>query len=178
MMARWTAETIPPELTAILDEQASKMHSPTGAVRSCLADILNAYDQYRDGAACALAEEAFAAEGDSYDRGAAGSPEADDDTATLLKRLERATAAEREIRARFRESNDELCALRLARPAVSGKRLEAAKRILEWIDDHAQGYGSPVIGVTHRGAQELPLRVDWLWTLLMEADEPMEGDDD
>lgn len=96
----------------------------------------------------------------------------DVDKATLLKRLERARAVDRELRERFQESNDELCALRLARPAVSGKRLEAAKRILEWIDDHAQGYGSPVIGVTHRGAQELPLRVDWLWTLLMEADEP------
>jgi hypothetical protein len=61
--ARWTAETIPPALSEILDAQADKVHSPTGAVRSCLADILNAYDDLRDGWACALAEEAFAADG-------------------------------------------------------------------------------------------------------------------
>jgi hypothetical protein len=58
----WTAKTIPPELTAILDAQAGKLHSPTGAVRSCLADILNRYDDLRDDAACALAEEALAAD--------------------------------------------------------------------------------------------------------------------
>lgn len=62
-IARWTAETLPSELTAILDEQAGKMHSPDGSVRRCLADILNAYDDLRDGWACALAEEAFAADG-------------------------------------------------------------------------------------------------------------------
>lgn len=47
-MTAWTAETLPPELTAILDEQADRVHSPNGAVRRCLADILNAYDQWRD----------------------------------------------------------------------------------------------------------------------------------
>lgn len=46
-MTAWTAETLPPELTAILDEQAGRAHSPSGAVRRCLADILNAYDQLR-----------------------------------------------------------------------------------------------------------------------------------
>lgn len=96
----------------------------------------------------------------------------DVDKATLLKRLERARAVDRELRERFRVSNDALSALRLARPAVSGKRLDAAKHILEWLDVHAQGYGSPVVGVTHRGAQEMPLKVDWLWDLLMESDEP------
>jgi hypothetical protein len=58
----WTAETIPPELTSILDAQAGKVHSAPGAVRSCLADILNRYDDLRDDAACALAEEALAAD--------------------------------------------------------------------------------------------------------------------
>lgn len=47
-MTAWTAETLPAELTAILDEQAGRAHSPSGAVRRCLADILNAYDQLRD----------------------------------------------------------------------------------------------------------------------------------
>lgn len=62
MPDRWTAETIPPELAAILDEQAGEVHSPGGAVRRCLADILNRYDELRDQQACALAEEALAAE--------------------------------------------------------------------------------------------------------------------
>lgn len=61
--SNWTAETIPAALVEILDTQAGRVHSAAGAVRSCLADILNAYDQFRDGAACALAEEAFAADG-------------------------------------------------------------------------------------------------------------------
>jgi hypothetical protein len=47
----WTADTIPPELTAILDARAGKEHSATGAVRSCLAEILNAYDELRSGSA-------------------------------------------------------------------------------------------------------------------------------
>ncbi len=47
MNPRWTAESIPPELVAILDEQAGKQHSPGGSVRRCLADILNAYDEMR-----------------------------------------------------------------------------------------------------------------------------------
>jgi hypothetical protein len=47
MTNRWTAESLPPELTAILDAQAGKVHSATGAVRSCLADVLNAYDELR-----------------------------------------------------------------------------------------------------------------------------------
>jgi hypothetical protein len=46
-MTAWTAESLPPELVAILDEQAGRAHSPAGAVRSCLADILNAYDAMR-----------------------------------------------------------------------------------------------------------------------------------
>jgi hypothetical protein len=44
----WTAEALPPELVAILDEQAGRVHSPNGAVRRCLADILNAYDELRE----------------------------------------------------------------------------------------------------------------------------------
>lgn len=48
-MTSWTAESLPPELVAILDGQAGRVHSPTGAVRSCLADILNAYDALRAG---------------------------------------------------------------------------------------------------------------------------------
>lgn len=44
----WTAQSLPPELVAILDRQAGKVHSPSGAVRSCLADILNAYDEMRE----------------------------------------------------------------------------------------------------------------------------------
>ena len=47
-MTAWTAETLPPELVAILDEQACRAHSPNGTVRRCLADLLNAYDQLRD----------------------------------------------------------------------------------------------------------------------------------
>ncbi len=47
-MTAWTAETLPPGLAAILDERAGRVHSPTGAVRSCLADILNAYDTLRE----------------------------------------------------------------------------------------------------------------------------------
>lgn len=43
----WTADTIPPELAAILDERAGQEHSPGGAVRSCLAEILNRYDELR-----------------------------------------------------------------------------------------------------------------------------------
>ncbi len=62
MPDRWTAESIPSELAAILDEQAGKVHSPGGSVRRCLADILNRYDELRDERACALAEEALAAE--------------------------------------------------------------------------------------------------------------------
>lgn len=45
----WTADTIPPELTAILDARAGKEHSATGAVRSCLAEILEEYDRLRAG---------------------------------------------------------------------------------------------------------------------------------
>ena len=60
--SNWTAETIPAALVEILDTQAGKVHSPTGAVRSCLADILNRYDELRDDAACALAEEALEAD--------------------------------------------------------------------------------------------------------------------
>jgi hypothetical protein len=58
----FTAETVPPELVAILDEQAGIAHSATGSVRRCLADMLNRYDEMRDEAACVLAEEALAAE--------------------------------------------------------------------------------------------------------------------
>jgi hypothetical protein len=58
----FTAETVPPELAAILDEQAGIVHSATGSVRRCLADILNRYNELRDEAACVLAEEALAAE--------------------------------------------------------------------------------------------------------------------
>lgn len=47
-MTAWTAETLPPVLTVILDEQAGRAHSPSGAVRRCLADILNAYDTWRE----------------------------------------------------------------------------------------------------------------------------------
>lgn len=47
-MTVWTAQTLPPELTAILDEQAGRVHSPGGVVRRCLADILNAYDELRE----------------------------------------------------------------------------------------------------------------------------------
>lgn len=47
-MTAWTAESLPPELTVILDEQAGRAHSPSGAVRRCLADILNAYDAWRE----------------------------------------------------------------------------------------------------------------------------------
>ena len=65
MSDRWTAESIPPDLVAILDEQAGKQHSPGGSVRRCLADILNAYDELCDEWACALAEEALVAESDS-----------------------------------------------------------------------------------------------------------------
>lgn len=46
--ARWTAANLPLELVAILDTQCGKTHSPTGVVRRCLANILNAYDQMRD----------------------------------------------------------------------------------------------------------------------------------
>ena len=46
-MTAWTAESLPPELVAILDERAGRVHSPNGAVRSCLAEILNAYDAMR-----------------------------------------------------------------------------------------------------------------------------------
>jgi len=45
----WTSENLPPKLVAILDEQAGRVHSPGGAVRQCLADILNAYDAQRTG---------------------------------------------------------------------------------------------------------------------------------
>lgn len=72
--ARWTAESIPAPLAAILDEQAGKVHSAGGAVRRCLADILNAYDEWRDDAACALAEEALAAEADQAETVAAFMP--------------------------------------------------------------------------------------------------------
>lgn len=47
-MTAWTAETLPPELVAILDDRAGRVHSPGGAVRSCLADIINAYDRWRE----------------------------------------------------------------------------------------------------------------------------------
>jgi len=47
MPEKWTAETLPPEPTEILDAQAGKVHSATGAVRSCLADLLNAYDEMK-----------------------------------------------------------------------------------------------------------------------------------
>lgn len=48
-MTAWTAESLPRELVAILDEQAGRAHSPGGAVRRCLAEILNAYDRLREG---------------------------------------------------------------------------------------------------------------------------------
>lgn len=89
----------------------------------------------------------------------------------LRGQAERAKAVERELRARFRKSNDELSAMRLVRPTPTGKRLEAAGRIIEWLDVHAAGYGQPIVGVTHRGAEELPLRAEWLWDLLMEDDD-------
>jgi hypothetical protein len=47
MPEKWTAESLPPELTEILDAQAGKVHSAAGAVRACLADVLNAYDEMR-----------------------------------------------------------------------------------------------------------------------------------
>ena len=56
MPKRWTAETIPPELIEI--------HScPGGTSWHGLAEILNRYDELRDEQACALAEEALAADG-------------------------------------------------------------------------------------------------------------------
>jgi hypothetical protein len=50
----WTSENLPTCLVEILDAQAGKLHSPGGAVRRCLADILNVYDGmmiYDDGVA-------------------------------------------------------------------------------------------------------------------------------
>lgn len=42
---QWTAENLPDELTAVLDELAGREHSTTGSVRSSLAAILNRYDE-------------------------------------------------------------------------------------------------------------------------------------
>ena len=56
----WTAETVPPELVAILDEQAGIVHSATGSVRRCLADILNQYDEMRDGPGQCVCNSIFA----------------------------------------------------------------------------------------------------------------------
>jgi len=55
MPERWTTETIPPELAAIHD-------APGGTSLRGLAEILNRYDELRDAWACALADEALAAE--------------------------------------------------------------------------------------------------------------------
>jgi hypothetical protein len=49
MTENWTGENLPPELVAILDERAGKIHSEGGSLRAALAEILNAYDDMRTG---------------------------------------------------------------------------------------------------------------------------------
>jgi hypothetical protein len=45
--APWTAETVPPELLAIVDAAADRAHRPGGSVAQAVADLLNAYDRFR-----------------------------------------------------------------------------------------------------------------------------------
>lgn len=74
-MTDWTAESLPPELVAILDERAGKTHSPNGAVRSCLAEILNAYDAMRAGPGLAWARQQVEQVATQYEAAAADEPD-------------------------------------------------------------------------------------------------------
>lgn len=44
MSGRWTGETVPALLLAIVSEAAGKRHKPGGEVAANLAEVLNAYD--------------------------------------------------------------------------------------------------------------------------------------